>query len=392
MEINWLWVFGIGALYLIRYLVNSSRENRYVEAVTAAESAPFDATSKPDSIRFSDGTPMDVMRLYIKGAITVPSDQHPCTIQISLWDVTDPMQRFPVLTPLQDQQDPKGRFLVEHDLTIPYQHSTISGMLVCTIPFGFLHAPHKGRRILEATVVIGPQGYPSNFYRRATSRFIYQEHKIGYAEIRDHVKNSESAIAGLAVAFAAADGDVADVEVNVVKHFFSDRYADTSDAQHIAQGVNDEIDAVLQRMKNNTSDAAAEIARHVAFLREHADESALQVAYELCLTVITADGILAAAELERLNELSQELRLSSQFVKETNDRYIRVSMYQSSADADAVGMPAGLDREQQKTYLAEEYRKWRGRATHADPTIAAEASMRLERIAHLRAQLDDADH
>lgn len=388
MEINWLWVLIVGGLWLVRYLVKNSQGQ---SLTTAPPTQQFTATLSEDSIRISDGTPMDIMRIYVLGSITVPTDQHPCTMQISLWDVTDPGQRHPILTPLQDHQGPNGQFQVQHDLVIPYQQSTINNMLVCTVPVGLLRAARRGRRTVEVTVMIGPQGYPSNFYRRSAVYFNYQENKIGYLEMRDHVKNSESAIAGLAVAFAAADGDVADAEVHVINHFFSDRYADTSDAQHIAQGVAAEIKVVLERMKNNASDAAAEIARHVAFLKEHADESALQVAYELCLTVITADDVLAAAELERLNELSQQLGLSSDFVKEVNDRYLRVSMYQTDADADAVGMPAGLDREQQKAYLAEEYRKWRGRTTHKDPTIAAEASMRLEKIAHLRSRLDEAD-
>ncbi len=385
MEINWLWLILFGGLWFIQYLFKNQRESN-----ASSSNNGFTATLQSESVRLSDGTPMNVLHVHISGQIVVPSDKHPCTIQVALWDVTDTDRRYPVITPLQDHQGPNHQFQVEHDITIPHQQSNIDSMQVCTIPLGFILAAKRGRRTIEVMVYIGPKGYPTNFYRRATVYFNYQEDSLGYTEVRDQAKNSEKAIAGLAVAFAAADGTIADVEIRSIMAFFTDRYTDSQEAQQISAAVDAEIRTVLDRLRSGKSDTLTEIAHHVDQLNAYASEPAKQAAYELCLMVVTVDEELATEEQSRLQELAQQLQLSSTFVKEVNDRYIRVTMYTESADASAVGMPAGLDREQQKTYLAEEYRKWRGRTTHKDAAIAAEAAIRLEKIAQLRAKLEDA--
>ncbi|MFQ5668662.1 MAG: hypothetical protein ACE5I7_19840 [Candidatus Binatia bacterium] len=52
-------------------------------------------------------------------------------------------------------------------------------------------------------------------------------------------------------------------------------------------------------------------------------------------------------------------------------------------------MPAGLSHKEKLEFLNSEYRKWRTRVTHSDANVAAEASLRLERITKLRRELTD---
>lgn len=385
MEINWLWVVLFGAAWLISKMVQNSRETH-----TVTTQDQLTLRLQEDLHRLPDGTPLELVNVHLNGAVVVPADNYPAMIQISLWDVTDERNRLPIITSVADSQRPDGQFVVQHNLEIPYQQSSFNDIKICTIPLPLILAPWRGKRAIEIEVVVSPQGHAKSFFRKATTILRYAEYKIGYLEQRDHLKNSEKTIAALAAAFAAVDGEIADSEVSVITSFFQKRYAGSSEVEEVATSVREQITSTIEMLRTDHVAANVEVKRITAELRERNDEQLFQTAYELCLSVATADDVLQSAEQDRLAELAQLLDLSPQFVKEVNDRYIRVTMYTESADASAVGMPPGLDREQQKAYLAEEYRKWRGRTTHKDAAIAAEAAIRLEKIAQLRAKLEDA--
>ena len=62
-------------------------------------------------------------------------------------------------------------------------------------------------------------------------------------------------------------------------------------------------------------------------------------------------------------------------------------MYGRDAEERLVEMPEGIDVQQKIDFLNKEYRKWRGRVTHADAKVRTEATMRLTAITKLRKKL-----
>ena len=65
-------------------------------------------------------------------------------------------------------------------------------------------------------------------------------------------------------------------------------------------------------------------------------------------------------------------------------------MYNEAGEASLLEMPPGLSHQEKIDFLNREYRKWRLRVTHKDPEVAADASLRLERITKMRRELTDA--
>ena len=108
------------------------------------------------------------------------------------------------------------------------------------------------------------------------------------------------------------------------------------------------------------------------------------------LEVAAADDVMHENEKQSLQFIATQLQLPDDFVREVHDRNLRLHMYDEAEDEALIGMPHGLSHEEKIDYLNKEYTKWRSRATHKDPKITAEASLRLQRITKMRRQLTEA--
>jgi len=346
----------------------------------------IDDEFKPEN----NGDSLPLKKIAICGAILAPKPNQRVRIRIALTDVTsktgDPL---PVFCMIPDLSDEEGVYSVDQPTTIPYQISEMRDMVVGVIPLFALVCPARGTRRLRLSVEIVDAGDPKRVFKRGKTTFEFEQDVLGYTEIRERTVAQERRIASLALAVSASDGFMDRRESTVLRRFFAERYARLDDADERREEITEALQETLVELKEDLEDPSEMIARLCRELAEDGDEAAIQTAYELCVQVVAADETVDMREQGALAYIAERLDLPDEFVRETHERSLRIAMYDEVDDEQLIGMPSGLSDDEKREFLNKEYRKWRGRVTHKDPAVAAEATLRIERIRKLRRKLSN---
>jgi len=330
------------------------------------------------------------MRVSISGAIIVPRPKEPVRFRVRISDVNDSSDDpYPVFCMIPDIADEDGVYAFNEPTEIPYQFSQVDDMPITAIPLFALAGPKKGLRRIRVTVAITPDYGMEPVFATGSTTFTFTQEAIGYIEIKERTKARERQIATLALGVSAADGRIDKRETAVIRRFFAERFTGRHDAEHGREKITQTLQETLNRLRSGQEKPSKLVTRLCNELREDGDPAVTQAAYELCVQIVAADEAVNKREQRTLAFIAQRLGLPEKFVREVQDRNVRLTMYEEVGDEQLVGMPVGLSDSEKREFLSQEYRKWRARVTHSDPKIAAEASLRLRRIAKLRGQLSD---
>jgi len=345
-----------------------------------------DDTFTPDS----GGPSMPLKSISISGSIVVPKPNQHVRIKIALADITSSSEdAYPVFCMIPELCDEDGLFQFDQPTTIPYEFSEISDMVLGTIPLFALVCPAKGARRLRLSVVFVDAADPDRAFTFGTSTFSFVQDTLGYLEIQERTRARERQIASLALAISASDGHIDKRESAVIRRFFAERYARVDDTGERRAKVTEALKETLSRLKEVGESSSQVISELCVELAGDSDEAVAQTAYELCVQIVAADEVVDKREQRALSFIADQLELPEQYVREVHDRNLRMSMYDETEEEQLIGMPRDLSHEEKLEHLNAEYRRWRARVTHKDPEVAAEATLRLERITKLRRQLTD---
>jgi len=337
------------------------------------------------------GRALSVVRVQVSGAIVVPRAPLAATLRVRIIDITDSTERpQPLFCVIPEMSDEDGLYRFDHAITIPYHCSEVANMPVTALPSFALVGPKKGSRRVRVVVAVTEAGTDDQVFAAGETTVTIKLDTTGYLEIAERTKAREKQIATLAIAVSGSDGHFDKRESAVIRRFFSERFAKCEDSSERRRGVTETLQQTLDQMQSGRASASELIAQLCAELASDDDEIVQQSAYELCVQVVAADEAVDPRESRCLKLVAEGLRLPREFVQATHERHLRLAMFDQIDDEQSIGMPAGMTREEKIEYLNGEYRKWRSRATHKDPKVAAEASVRLERITKLRGQLVDA--
>ena len=258
--------------------------------------------------------------------------------------------------------------------------------------------PHAGYRKIDAQLFISPVSNPVRFFgggienKRAGYAFKKAQTQMtvngeGYIDRFENRKIARKHIVELAVCMSAADGDLDKSEGKVIKDWIK-RVANTqSDDEQ--EAYKKELNKTITRCVGLACNHKLfdQIADIISNINAYAQDTEKYEAIELIVEVMTADGKADQSELELLDHVTTELGLDPDKVRGMRDRKL-VDVNEISVDKDDLGSLLGITDDMDKAAirkkLNQEFQRWNGRQTHADPETRKRAVEMLELIAEAR--------
>lgn len=211
----------------------------------------------------------------------------------------------------------------------------------------------------------------------------------GYLERSEKQDRTEECIIRLAVALAFSDGSMHDTEGVVIKQWMSQRLdiLDEDDREPRRQRFN----GVMQESYAAARAGRLELGRVVDDLKNVASPAARTAALELCLDVMSADGVAGDNELKVINTLAQRLEVDVDRFESLKDKRLVSLASTIRPDVDfheLLNIDRSWSTEQIRTHLNRLYAQWNSRAESLhDPEQRAQAEKMLEIIARARQSL-----
>lgn len=334
MSIVYLCAAAICTIWIIRRLSVTGKINLHMGTLA------LKLQSK--QITDVDGISQSLLRIYIRGSLGLPERSTLAVATIRIMDVTDAGRPLPVRSLLPNYCDDNEMFYTVVHFDIPNGSFQLGSVDLVHFILNGLHAPYQGARTFDVRVRFS-DGVGSVVYTEAHETLQFMEERLGYVELDQLYEQARTTAQRLADLMTVING--------------------TTDIS--------EIDACLDTL----------LAIDLNGLRESV--------YEQCVVAVATLSHYTQTHRVLLEHIAQRLELPIDLVTQFNDRHLRMSKMEMATDEDATGLPSDLSVEQQLEYLAAEYRKWRARAMHADPAIAAEATARMDAIARARAALTE---
>jgi hypothetical protein len=339
----------------------------------------------------SSASGLTITAISMSGGIFVDWDGFPVIITMRIFDISDgaePERRYGIGCNLDGLHDESGFFEYVQELEIPYQATTLSDLPVGAIPDFALMLPKKGRRRVIVYVLIAPAHDPEGYFTFGSVEYDLDFERVGYLEWEDHALEQEEHLVRIFAAASAVDETIVRAEIDTIKEFFSTRYEGRDDAKKWKSRASAVLRSTVEDLSEKRTTPGRLLNAAAKAIRDADEPEVSRTAFEVAVRAVAADGVVNQKEERLLEKLASALDLDSDVVRELRDRNLRATMFEHAEDESILGMPSGLSDEQKRSWLSTEYGKWRGRASHSNPDVAAEATIRLERIAKLRTALN----
>lgn len=219
--------------------------------------------------------------------------------------------------------------------------------------------------------------------------FEWKVENEGYLERSEKQERAEELIVRLAVAVAFADDAIHDAEGEAIKSWMSRRLQvlDKDDRASRRQRFN----AVMQEAYAAGKAGRLELGESVDELKAVASSAARTEAVELCLDVMSADGVAGDNELRVINVVAQRLEVDLERFEGLKDKRLAglAAGIKAGADLHALlNIDPAWSKNQVRTHLNRLYAQWNSRAEALhDPEKRAQAERMLEIIAGARETL-----
>lgn len=329
----------------------------------------------------------------IGGQVLLPHNNCPVIGIVRISDITEgdfqPILCFP-----QELADDDGLFSYDFNINMPYSRTVFDIIEVINIPMKALKAPKKGLRTLKVLVAIVSPDSREHVYAEGWADISFMQQTYGWKEYNEEAAGWDSKLAALAISFATVGGDFGKTEALIIKKYFNELHSNFSDVNAIdfrKQKINESIEETLTKIKNQQIQPSQNI--DLVCDEIHREDTSIlpQQAFELCVRIACADEKIDQREEELLEYVAEKLKLPTEFIRETRDRYISVTMHQHNGEMsgyEMLGMPSNFTQQEQLEWINKEYRKWRTRVTNNDEKVSAEASIRLDLLSKLRTELN----
>ncbi|MBH37296.1 MAG: hypothetical protein CMD89_05250 [Gammaproteobacteria bacterium] len=264
---------------------------------------------------------------------------------------------------------------------------------------GVVH-PYKGKRKISFEVYLFDPGRPINFknglvvsgaenaVHMSKSEKIITFEEPGYM---DEIKNADKTkplMVEIAMGMAMSDGSLDKKEGEVLKNWIKQEVnlADSGRKTAVKNMLNDALESSYKKLKKGQK-----ISSSLEKFNEIASKSLKYQVIELCLEVLSADGVAEGAELEMLRDLSDEIGLSFDEVSKMKDKALvkidsnAASQGQNASDEAIVGLSASFSKEESLKFINKEFKKWNGRLNSLDSGNERDnAQLMLDALARLR--------
>jgi uncharacterized tellurite resistance protein B-like protein len=346
----------------------------------------------------------DVFRVEIKGLFPIRNAAQ-VTIATAVFDASNNGSNgeptyYPVTCFLDQFQEQDSRCY--QDLTklgiVEPDSGFIDWVTVANIIPDTLTAPYSGARQLRVFVTLFDANDPPEIVHgfidgpvlgSFAQTFEYVLKNTGYQEASENRRRAEELTIYAAISVGLADGNLADTEGNILKRWVARNLdmvpPDKRDARK--KQLNAALMDGFDRARAGTLDLGAVLAE----LSRIAEQSTKAEAIELCLEVMSADGVADSAELLQVNRIADKLGVDMQRFQDMKDKHIAALSTTASQASDyhaLLGIDRNWTKEEIRTHLNRMYSQWNSRAESLeDPEKRSQAEGMLERIAGARRAL-----
>jgi len=331
----------------------------------------------------------DAFSIEICGTINAPSDNCDTTLQISIMDVSEGAANAKVVQSRlpqwssQDGPNPSAFSFKARLGKLPYQITTLSEWTSITqIRFDWLMFPRKGKRLLQFTTTI-MSAEDNQQLAHAKCEFACENPFFGYIDLQENGERTNILAVALAFAVSAADNELYDCEIELIKNWARDNILDNSASDTDEQKLNKALEKTIAFFRGGNNINTYKICDEIVSIAPVAQRYDI---LELCLYVAHSKGSVTADELTLLKNMAEWLDVDSERFRIMMEKVLPVDMHQVRDVETILGITSDMSKEKVRKHLNKEYSKWNSRVTNADPDIQNQADQMLKLIAEARSQ------
>ena len=262
--------------------------------------------------------------------------------------------------------------------------------------------PYGGRRNLQILIYLGNADNPvifANGYLAEGSpkwywgQFIKIEENFdfkGYIEAADDMDESIAVGLKLAVSVAMADGNLDETEGNTIKDFIVKIISGFEGERH--NKLKDMFNKAFRDSFAEAQSGDLNLNNIIKKMNEIASNPIKYSAIELCYKVMSADGVANNEELKTLDKIAKGLKLDTNLIKKIKDKSILEldPITAESSDMESIlGINPNWNKENIKSHLNKEFKKWNSRYQNLSEGKEREnAQFMLDCIAEARKKYD----
>ena len=353
----------------------------------------------------TDESSFEVIELKGKGLLPL-TKRTDVRFVTSIIDITEEGEFLPVLSALDDFQEPESRVFqhsVKAGIANPnegYTHWARVGVIIPSL----LVPPKSGTRKLAAVVWLIDDNNPApialgfanpdhpGMVKSYEYHFEETFEDKGYQEEAKHRAEARSLIIKLGVQVAMADGDFADEEGAIIKDWIEKSLA-TYNNEDRKKELKKEYNKAFKDGFAEAKKGSLSISEITEKLNDIASKAQKYEALELCFDVMAADGHADEEELTTIKNISEALNLDYDEIQNMKDqRMITLSTSlesQTSAEA-MLGIEEDWSNEKIQKHLRKEFTKWNGRINALPEGDERDNAQRmLDLIAEARKKYDE---
>lgn len=331
----------------------------------------------------------DAFSIEICGTINAPTDNCDTTLQISIMDVTDGAANAKVVQSRlpqwssQNGPDPSEFSFNVRLGRLPNTITTIPDWTsIAQIRFDWLMFPRKGQRRLQFTTTI-MSAENNQLLAQAQYAFACENPFFGYIDLQENGERTNILAVALAFAVSAADNELYDCEIELIKNWARDNILDNSSSDSDEQKLNKALEKTISFFRAGNNIDAYKICDEIVSIAPVAQRYDI---LELCLYVAQSKGSVTTEELALLKNMAEWLDVDSEKFRIMMEKVLPVDMHQVRDVETILGITSDMTKEKVRKHLNQEYSKWNSRVTNADPDIQNQADQMLKLIAETRNQ------
>lgn len=345
-----------------------------------------------------DGYEFEIFDVQAKGALPVIRQETECAIVTHIHDITGdkPMPIFSHMEGTCEEETGVFESTINVGIISPGSYLT-DWVSLFPIVMEALEFPFKGQRDIAVVSHLLPTDAPP-VYRYgfqigdegivlAKSEIVIDWHTLeeGYVELSQNREKAQELIVQLGFYIAASDRHLDPDEAMVIKNWGKSKLTHSNPQNR--ENRKKRLNEVINRAYKLASSQSLDLSRIVNELNEVASDRDKYEAIELCLDVMSADGIAEPAELKELDRLALLLKVDRGKFRALQDRrltQVRKTDFKEDNLDRLVGITEDMDIGKIKKHLTAEYRKWNSRSSSSDPKIREKAKEMLLLIGRAR--------
>lgn len=332
----------------------------------------------------------------VKGPILVPRAMYVEFVSLVL-DITDNSEGeavFCLIPQLQHHEHNFFQSVREGPLVSPDQGFR-DWVEIGFAPSDFLVFPKSGGRRLKFIAYMCEKSPPESRSPLcvATQIIYHNVEKTGYKEI--HQKRIGSLRSAILIAFAIArsDGSVDSREVDVMRGWCARKAQEFPDELQFQ--VLMEIDGFVTQCQSGQANASQQFRQHshddvnslANSIRQSDCPNAAEEALELCVMVMSADGIISPAEISLIDRVASSLGLPPSMLSLMRDKHVPVLGETSLTDEQLLGVDSIYNREELRSRLLDLFKTYNSRLQiERDPNKRARNQRMLDAIGRVRSR------